>query len=70
MGPDKNTFCSVGIGPHLGEIWAFEILQFWRFFGTLTAIFSKTGRQIFTKFLHAGQKYNGLPYSTARFRNK
>ena len=29
--PDKNSFCYGGIGPNLGEIWAFEILQFWRF---------------------------------------
>jgi len=51
--PDKNGFCSGGIGHHLGEIWAFEIFAVFVFFGTLTAIFSKTGRQIFTKFLQS-----------------
>ena len=27
-GPEKNSFCSVGIGPHLGEIWGFENWHF------------------------------------------
>jgi len=29
---EKNGFSLVGIGPHLGEIWGFEI---WQFFGFL-----------------------------------
>jgi len=24
-GPEKNSLCSGGMGPHLGEIWEFEI---------------------------------------------
>jgi len=44
--PDKNSFCSGGIGPHLGEILAFEILQFWRFF----ALWPRFSRKLVVRF--------------------
>ena len=36
-GPEKNSFCSVGIGIHFGEIWGLKILD--------------TNQQKFLKFL-------------------
>jgi len=40
---EKNGFYLGGMGPHLGEIWGFEILRFWR---TLAYFCSELCRQI------------------------
>jgi len=45
--PEKNDFCLGGIGPHLGEIWGFEIGHFLAFWRTLAYFCSKLCRQIF-----------------------
>jgi len=44
---EKNGFCLGGIGPHLGEIWEFEIWHFSFFWRTLAYFFSELCRQIF-----------------------
>jgi len=44
---EKNGFCLGGIGPHLGEIWGFEIWQFLAFCRTLAYFCSELCRQIF-----------------------
>ena len=45
--PENNGFCLEGIGPHLGEIWGFEIWHFLAFWRTLAYFCSKLCRQIF-----------------------
>ena len=48
---EKNSFCSGGIGAHLGEICSFEFLQFWRFWafnGDFLEDWSSDFHEIFT----------------------
>jgi len=44
---EKNVFCLGEIGPHLGEIWGFEIWHFLAFWRTLAYFCSELCRQIF-----------------------
>jgi len=44
---EKNGFCLGGIGPHLGEIWGFEIWHFLAFWRILAYFCSELCRQIF-----------------------
>jgi len=56
--PEKNSICLGKIGPHLGEIWGFEIWLFLAFWRTLAYFCSKLCRQIFD-FLTAFDSHMG-----------
>ena len=45
-GPEKNSFYSGGIGPHLGEIWGFEIFNIAVFEPSLAKLLQKTRRVV------------------------
>jgi len=46
MGPEKNTFYSGAIGPHLGEIWNFEIFNITVFEPILAKSLQKTRKDV------------------------
>jgi len=61
MGPEKNTFYSGGIGPHLGEILNFEIFNITLFEPILAKSLHKTRNDIKLQIRYTDRKCKGRP---------
>jgi len=67
-GPDKNSFYSEGIDPHLGEIWGFEILNITVFEPIMAMSLQRTRNDInlHVPSRYADRKCNGRPSAALR----
>jgi len=67
-GPEKNSFYSEGIGPHLGEIWNFEIFNITVFEPILAVSLQRTRNDtnLHVPSRYADRNSNGRPSAALR----